>query len=567
MNDNLLKKRQKIMLKNNIEKYLDQIVAIGPRAPGSWGELEAAKLVKELLDEMGFNTEIETFESPSHLAETSCLKSSGGKMYPSLPSMFSPAGDIEGELIFLGNCQTGMLGENSDLSGKIGIVNPSGTFQERITHFLSLEQRGLEGLIVISPDMDVINSKIIRYPEIKRLPSVVVSYRTACALQLLEGELFSLLVKHCSTSRNESVNTVAEIEGETDNWMVVVAHLDTASFTVGANDNASGCALLLELASQMIKGSKPKNNICFLFSGSEEYGGLDGCGVGAEAFFQKRQNHLDKCIGLVAVDDVGNGLWPLELLVGGNNSFKEAIEKVDAGLPYRIIEDFKPACDHGAAVKRGIPYIWFTNALFTRATYHTPADTMEFLDINAIADIFPFVKKIVETFSCQTPFFPTVTDGDRIIRQARFMDIPIIQDITRLAFEPVSLDRMGKDFFGENLGGKEWHEYKNASMKDQCQGNIYQVIVCEVNEKTVGYATMSLDFQRGIAEIGNNAVHPDFQGKGIGKAMQKEIMRRMQESGFEKFKVSTLSNDIAAQKVYEKLGFIKIIEGYHYLKN
>ena len=555
------------MLKKNIERYLDKIIEIGPRAPGSWGELKAAKVVKGLLDEMGFNAELESFESPSHLAETSHLASVDGEMFTSLPSLFSPAGNVAGEVLFLGNCRTSVAEVGSDLSGKIGLLNSVGTYSERIDAILDFERCGLEGLIVVSPDMDVINSKIIRYPEIKRLPSVVVSYRTACALRSRVGEKFTLRVEHCEEPRSESVNVVAEIEGETNDWLVVAAHLDTAPFTVGANDNASGCALLLELASWMKNAPKSRNSVRFLFSGSEEYGGLDGCGVGAEAFFMMRNDdELERCVAFVAVDDVGNGLWPLELVVGGNKTFKDTVKSVDAGVPHGIIDDFKPACDYGAAVKRGIPYVWFTNALFTRATYHTPADTMEFLDVDTIVEMFPLLERVVDTLFNSSLFSPAAVDGDRIVRQARFADIPAIQEITKQAFKPVSLDRISENFFGEELGGRKWFEYKKASLKSQCEGNIYQVVVCEIDGKVVGYATMVLDFQRGVAQIGNNAVLPEYQGKGIGKAMQKEINRRMLESGFSKFKVSTLENDIAAQKVYEKLGFEKIASTCNYLK-
>jgi ribosomal protein S18 acetylase RimI-like enzyme len=173
---------------------------------------------------------------------------------------------------------------------------------------------------------------------------------------------------------------------------------------------------------------------------------------------------------------------------------------------------------------------------------------------------------VVEELSCRKPFFPTIVDGGRTVRQARFADIPAIQEITRQAFEPVSLDRVAEKFFGEELGGKKWFEYKNAAVKAQCERNIYQVIVCEIDGDVAGYATMGLDFQRGVAMIGNNAVLPEHQGKGIGKAMQKEIKRRMIESGFSKFKVSTLENDIAAKKMYEKLGFEKIVSGCNFLK-
>jgi len=554
------------MLERNIEKYFNQIVALGSRASGSWEELKAAERLRELLAEMGIEADMETFSAPSHLAESSSLVDSRGREYPSLPSQFSPAGTAEGKLIFVGNCHTYMFDDNYDLSDKIGLLNPSGTLQERIDCILDLEKRGLGALIVVGPAMDLINSKVIRYPEVKRLPSAIVSWRTANKLKKIEGESISLSVTHCERKRNESINLVGKIEGSSNTWLTVSAHIDTTPFTVGANDDASGCALLLELAHQLAKEEKPQSTIYFLFSGSEEYGGVDLCGAGAEAFYSRRQDKLENCIAHIDIDDVGHGIWPFEIYFGGNKPFRDIIEKQRSNINCRILEKNNPSCDHGAACKRSIPFAWFTNSQYPCPSYHTPEDSAEFFHVDMAAKIFPTVKNTVKALSTCKPFFPYIRDGQRLIRPARFSDIEAIKHITKLAFEPVSMDRMFQDFFNEAIGGKEWYEYKNASLEKQCKSNIYQVIVCEIDDKVVGYATMHLDFQRGIAEIGNNAVHPDFQRRGIGKAMQQEIMRRMLENGFNKFKVNTLSNDISAQKVYEKLGFEKYIESYHYLK-
>jgi len=317
---------------------------------------------------------------------------------------------------------------------------------------------------------------------------------------------------------------------------------------------------------QLATGDKPEATIYFLFSGSEENGGIDFCGAGAEAFFSNRELTLDRCIAHVFIDDIGNSLWPQNIWFGGNSNFKEAISAQVDETECRIVERLTPSCDFGAAIKRSIPYVWFNNASFPRPIYHTPEDTAEFFDLDVAAKLLPKVKRMTESLASCNTFFPFITDGERLLRPARFSDITDIKVITQLAFEPVSLDRMAEKYFNTQMGNKDWFEYKNRSLENQCKANIYNVIVCEIAGRVVGYATMSLDYERDIAEIGNNAVHPDFQGKGIGKMMQQEIMRRMIENGFEKFKVNTLSNDIAAQKVYEKLGFEKIITGIYYLK-
>lgn len=555
------------MLRDKLKKTVSDLLEIGPRAPGSLKELEAAEYVKKRFTEIGLDANIERVKSASHLAKEASLENlDSGENFEALPVQFSPAGNVKGKLLFLGYEKNPAIDLNSDLSEKIGLLSPnSATHKERIEYLLNLEKQGLEGLIVATPLMDMRNSKILRYPEIKKLPIITVSWRDACKLSRCKNQTFHLNVDHESGQRNETVNVVAKLKGESENWIAVSAHIDSAAFSPGALDNAAGAAMLLELA-EYFSGKKFPANIIFAATGSEEYGMTDMCGAGGEGFYKARESELENCVAHIEIDDIGNCLGMLDLEYGGCGKFKELISQTKSSVKFKMRENNTPGCDHGAAVKRGIPYAWFCDAHFTRPQYHTPHDNLEFADFEKMASYFNIIKDTVETLAKEKPFYPWTHDDERTIRPAHYSDIPAICEITKQAFGPVNHDRMIRDFFGEKSGGKDWHEYKNAEIEAQCKGNIYWVIVCEIENKVVGYATYILDPKRGIAEIGNNAVLPEFQGKGIGKAMQREAQRRMDEEGFSKFKVTTLSNDIAAQKVYEKLGYKKYIESYHYLK-
>jgi ribosomal protein S18 acetylase RimI-like enzyme len=558
------------MLKKKLMKNIADIIALGPRPSGSLAELQAAEFIKKQLENLALDeVKIQSFTTASHLALDADLiaLNNNNRQFETSPTLFSPAGNVSGELIFIGSCHCSYVDNVTDLTGKIGLLRPTGSIEERTNFILELERRGLEGLIVISPTFDFINAKIIRYPEVKQLPSVAVSWHTACELKQAIGQQFSLTVNHSDQLRHESVNVIGKINGKSDNWLVLSAHIDTAPHSEGANDNASGVAILLEHAKQLATAEQPDATIYLLFSGSEEYGGFDGCGGGAKAFYQTMRSKLMTCIAHLEFDDLGNMLLPQNIIVGGNKSFLKIFDNLDVNFPYQVIEDYVPGCDHGVAIQHGIPFAFFCNNMMDDPIYHTSSDTIEFIDPNAMVEAFNLTRQIITTCSTCKPFFPYLTVGDITVRPAYYDDLDAIRKITKLAFEPVSLDRMAEKFFNERLGSQDWDEYKNNALTAQCKTNIYKVIVAELAGQVVGYATMIIDEQRGIAEIGNNAVQPNFQGRGIGKTMQQEIMRRMLEAGFDKFKVNTLSNDIAAQNLYKKLGFKEIMTEIYYLKS
>ncbi|MCX8082548.1 MAG: GNAT family N-acetyltransferase [bacterium] len=550
----------------NIRKSIEYICKqIGHRAPGSKNEYECAGYLKERLEKMGLDVCMEEFDSPSHIATSSFLISvEDNKKFTSLPVQFSPVGKVEGELVFLGSADT-PLPETEQIKGRIGLLLSETDRFTRHRTVISLEERGLIGLVVVSSHFGTIDTKVVREPDIK-MPVVAVSMEDGYELKRYEGKKFIMSVEGEKEKRNKSQNVVVKIEGKSKEWFVIGAHYDSTPFIEGALDNASGTAVVLEVA-RILSQKRMNNTVYILFTGSKEYGGNDCTGRGAQNFFKRRTAEIKHCTGYIDVDGVGDITGIPTLIIDGNERFKSFVRGITLSQRYQIKKRESPGGDNGVAYQYGVPYIWFTDAiLFGKNYLHTTYDRVELIDFDKLEVYVNDVVKVAEEMDRQGCFFPYLEDRGITIRQARFSDIPSILEITRLAFEGYSLGKIQEEFYGEKLGGKEWYEYKNMEVEGYFKGNIYCCIVAEIEGKIVGYATYYKDGERGIGTIGNNAVHPSYQGRGIGTLLQKEIKRRMEEDGFKRFSVSTLSIDIPAQKMYEKMGYKKVVDTIHYMK-
>ena len=539
-------------------------VDIGPRAPGSPAEREAALWIKNEFEAMGLPVEIHQFESPSCTCTGSKL-TADGKTFHSTPLQFSPAGNVAGEFVFLGDEE--MAATATFKPGALGMLMPVSGLFDRQCLVRELAEKGLGGLVVITPMTDTVNGKIVRDPTQKRMPLVTVNHDVAESLMKYVGRTAELSVTATpSVQDGISQNVVASIRGTGSHWMAVCAHYDTASASPGALDNGCGVAALLAVAKRL-RGIAPKSTIHFVASGSEEYGGLDMTGRGMLSFFNQMRGDLENCVCLIDIDDIGHKIGTPICYAAGPKPFRETAASVPVTLRRLFKERWKfEGGDNGAAHQFGIPYVWFYDHSL-KTYYHTPKDTIRHVDFEKAAVFVDDIETMARHLADLGPFSPYMRTESVTVRPARFEDIPLINDITEKAFEPVSLARMRQDFFGERLGGKNWSVYKCRDLEAFCRQRIYQVIVAESAGRVVGYATWLFDAEQGIAEIGNNAVHPEFQGKGIGKALQQEIERRMREEGFTRFTVNTLGVDIAAQKLYEKLGYTRYAESIYYLRH
>jgi len=85
----------------------------------------------------------------------------------------------------------------------------------------------------------------------------------------------------------------------------------------------------------------------------------------------------------------------------------------------------------------------------------------------------------------------------------------------------------------------------------------WQIYAAEASGHVVGFLSLRLDENAGLGEIGLNAVHPDYAGRGFGTAMYEFALDRMVDAGVQVATVSTGGDPshAAARRAYAKAGF------------
>ena len=204
------------------------------------------------------------------------------------------------------------------------------------------------------------------------------------------------------------VNVVGLLPGTDPAWkdesVVVVAHYDhlgrgwpdarkefAGQPHPGADDNASGVAVLLELARAM-RDEKPRRTVVFLAVTGEEAGRL-----GSKRWVAGPSSRsAAKTLAAVNLDTVGRlGAGKLQVL--GTGTASEWIHAVRGaswvtGVETKAVPETLESSDHVGFVEAGIPAV----QLFTgpHADYHRPSDTAEKVDVPGLAKVAAVAKEL-----------------------------------------------------------------------------------------------------------------------------------------------------------------------------
>jgi Zn-dependent M28 family amino/carboxypeptidase len=141
----------------------------------------------------------------------------------------------------------------------------------------------------------------------------------------------------------------------------------------GADDNASGTAVLLETARVLAQsGSRPRRSIVFLsFSGEEQ--GL----LGSRTYVDKPAHPLNATAGMINVDHAGAGNGRLTIGVTGIPNTTAAQAAEHAGLADRIdLFGFFPGGDHVPFKEAGVPTVTVVSG-GVHPNFHQPSDTAD----------------------------------------------------------------------------------------------------------------------------------------------------------------------------------------------
>ena len=178
--------------------------------------------------------------------------------------------------------------------------------------------------------------------------------------------------------------------------------LDTIGIHHGADDNASGVAMMLELAKKFsnTKDSHKRSIICLAFTGEEE--GL----LGSKHFTDEPGIDLSKVNVMINLDMVGrlNETNSLQISgVGTAEGLKNLIySKSDTSIiKLTLSEEGYGPSDHSSFYGKNIPVLfYFTGA---HLDYHTPADTYDKINYKGMVKVsdlvFPVAKELASSNS------------------------------------------------------------------------------------------------------------------------------------------------------------------------
>ena len=245
-----------------------------------------------------------------------------------------------------------------------------------------------------------------------------IPYKLRAALSRTDGRFR----EEAQFRRIETANVVAIFEGSDPElkkeYVTVSAHLDhlgQAGDVIynGADDNASGCAAVLELA-EAVAAAAPRRSVVFALFGAEETG-LHG----SQYFVENCPIPLDAVIANVNLDMIGRFEHPAVrngiIAVGATaicEDMKNIADEVNArtlglGIDYTSGEEFFRDSDHFSFFQKGIPVIFFFDGL--HEDFHKPSDDAEKIDYGKMKLVAQLACELIielanrDTVPCASP--------------------------------------------------------------------------------------------------------------------------------------------------------------------
>lgn len=152
-----------------------------------------------------------------------------------------------------------------------------------------------------------------------------------------------------------------------------------------------------------------------------------------------------------------------------------------------------------------------------------------------------------------------------LLREARSDELDEVSLLVRDAY------RQYEDFFPPGA----WKFYVEDMMDVRKRLNESQLIVAELEGQLAGTVTLYLDaghssqegWPKGWAGIRLLSVHPAYRGRGIGRALMEECIRRCHNQGIATIGLHTTEMMDVARRMYERMGFVRIPEFDYYGKS
>lgn len=201
-----------------------------------------------------------------------------------------------------------------------------------------------------------------------------------------------------------SQNVIGYIDNKSDQYVIIGAHYDHLGYghfgTLwdgdpaihnGADDNASGVAVMLEIAKQLINGPNNNNYVFMAFSGEE-------LGLWGSNYWVKNPSiDLGKINYMINLDMVGRLNAERSVAINGTGTSPVWDKKLDQLNRYNfnIVKSASGVgpSDHTSFYNNNIPVLHFFTG--QHKDYHKPSDDVEFINAEGTTEIGSYILDII----------------------------------------------------------------------------------------------------------------------------------------------------------------------------
>ncbi|MDR5693846.1 MAG: M28 family peptidase [Armatimonadota bacterium] len=361
---------------------------IGARPAGSVQDRQAAEYIAGQFQSFGYPVERQAFPVLAFETRRVFFQTLSPERLSFSPEVLvysppTPPEGVEGLLVHVG------LGRPEDFRGKD--VRGHIALAQRGAIFFSEKARnaaryGAVGVVIYNNRPGNIQGTLVGGSPI---PAVTISQEEGQRLLGLinRGPVRARLLVDTLLEERTTWNVVASKLGRGQPRKVVVigAHFDSVPAAPGANDNASGVAVVLEVSRVLAPRSYPYT-LAFVAFGAEELGLL-----GSQHYVRTAGQDV---VAMINVDVVGQGDRLLALNTAGRGPLLDLADRLARELGIPLGTGRSAESDHVSFEQMGIPAIFLARPEIT--SIHTPEDVPATVNPRALEETARFVVALVE---------------------------------------------------------------------------------------------------------------------------------------------------------------------------
>ncbi len=372
---------------------------IGERRVGSEENRKATAYVEKILKDFGWETEateLPVIDWKTDGATLTC----NGQSFEVFSSQYSLGCSVNGELLAI---ETVSQLEKTDIKDKILLLYGEIAAQqiapknypfwnpEEHQHLISLLEKGNPKALICATERNSATAGgVYPFPLFEDgdldIPSVYMKDTEGEKLVAHAGETIEVISK-AKRIPGTAFNIIGRNSSQTQNKIVITAHIDTKIGTTGAIDNGSGVTTVLLLAEQL-KDYTGKYPIELVFFNGEDYYGAPG----QIKYIEQNASHFNDILLNINIDGAGykegpSCFSPFEL----PDNILDALHEVLWDAP-GLVEGL-PWCqgDHSIFLQNGRPAIavssqWFIENMECQEITHTPKDNLEIVNYESISE-------------------------------------------------------------------------------------------------------------------------------------------------------------------------------------